>query len=318
VEAPVTDPKATTAQKVLGTKTRSVLDIAAKALYAVACLSVLGVIVWGVYHQKDPASLIGTELKTFLVLLVVLLLLPSLKTLEGFGVKLEVVKKVEEKVDALSGPVRALPDYIQGSDYLQEEDLSMAELFFQRSLSQDPTFPPALVSLGSIAHQQHDYDKAVRLYRQAWELGSTNVYAANNLADLYMELSNPVEALLWADRALKEVPTMASALYYKAEALNRLGRYQEALPLLTRIQQGNGIPGELHWVLYEQCVASSHLGTRLTAASLEKLLFVATNNGGAVDWLRVAEVEQERFDKEDRETLLRLLEKHRMESMPEA
>lgn len=281
-------------------------------LQVAICAGLVAMIAKVGYAQwNNPTGMKWDDLKVPMVLLVVLLLLPSIKSFEGFGVKLEVIRKVDQKVDALSGSVRALPDYIQASDYLNEGDVSLAEEYFRRSLKQDENFSPAIISLGAIAQDQEDPDKAVRLYRQAWELGSSNVYAANNLADLYLELSNPAEALHWAELTLKEVPTMASALYYKAEAYNRLGRYQEALPVLAGILKKNELPGQRHWVLYEQAIALSNLDTPLSASTLEEILSAAPDKDTAREWLIQADLEKERFPKDDRITLNQFLGKRK-------
>jgi tetratricopeptide (TPR) repeat protein len=275
-------------------------------------LDVLPRVVWALALTVTSVLLLvkvlsGNELKELrveylLLAVAVFLVFPYLSKIEAFGVKVEIKRKVED----LAARVNALPDYIIGSEYQDEGDLQLAEESLHRSLELDPRFWPACLSLGEIAQDEGRHDAAIRLYLDVLKIDPTNVYAPNNLADLYLAapapLRNPTEALKWAEKALAALPTMASAMYLKGEALNRLGRYNEAATLLQGLLDLDRLPTQRHWVMYELAIGHSQTGTRLAQSDLKDMLFAAVDNGegkSLMDLLR-SEDEQHRFAPVDR------------------
>jgi tetratricopeptide (TPR) repeat protein len=266
----------------------------------------------------SPDKLQSTRFEYLLVSLVVFLLIPYLGKFEAFGVKVETRRRVDEvelKVETIDSRLKALPDYMLGSEYYSEKDYQLAKESLRKSLTADPTFWPAEFCLGTIAQEEERYDEAFRAYKKVLEIEPDNIYAYNNLADAYLysppPFKNPERALQCAEKVLTKLDGMGSALQYKCEALNRLGRYTEAEHILKEIVDNDVIPNQRHWALYELALAKSKRGTRIETAGLSRMYEIALNNGEGEYFLEMAEEEVELFEDADRKTILNFVKEHK-------
>jgi len=255
-----------------------------------------------------PSMLQATRYEYLLIALVVFLVIPYLGKLEAFGVKVEIRKRMDE----IESRLKALPDYLLGSEYCDEQDFQLAKDCFHRSLSIDPTFWPALLNLGYIAHEEKVFEDAFRLYKKVLEIDPENIYALNNLADAYLysppPFRNPEKALSCAETILSICEGMGSALLYKAEALNRLKRPDEAIIILQQILDNNLIPKQKHWVKYELALAKSKRGEIIDRNLLDRIYKIALDNGEGEYFLEMAKEEAELFNEPDRVQIIKFVE----------
>jgi tetratricopeptide (TPR) repeat protein len=262
----------------------------------------------------SPNYLPSARVEYMLISLIVFLIIPYLGKLEAFGIKVETRKRVDEvevKLDAIDTRLKALPDYIMGSDYFNEEDYQLAKECYLKSLQADPTFWPAEFCLGSIYQSQGRHEDAIRSYKKILEEDPDNVYALNNLAESYLyappPLKNPEKALKCADRILSILDGMGSALQYKCEALNRLGRSSEASGILKQLIKNDTLPSQKHWVLYELALANSMAGIRLSQEQISRIYEIALSNGEGEYFLEEAKKEVDLFDSADGQILLKFI-----------
>jgi tetratricopeptide (TPR) repeat protein len=223
-------------------------------------------------------DLTKVDLKYLLLGLGVAVILPFLTQLDAFGVKLELRKKVE----AISGQLEALPDYVLGSEAENEQDIHLAKNYYKLSLEKNYKFWPSILALASLDDDDGNYDEAIAGYKNVLKYDNENVYALNNLASafLYADLPNynTSKALEYANKALEIIPTLGSALFYKGEALNRRGSYSEAYPILNEVFNSETLPKALDDVLYEMIISNSNLGRGVRIEELNMIYFIAKKN----------------------------------------
>jgi tetratricopeptide (TPR) repeat protein len=261
----------------------------------------------------NPALLVEVNFETILLALAIALLFPYISQLEAFGVKVEIRKQVDD----LSSQIKAMPDYMLGSEYQVAGDYEMAEQSYRKSLEQCPTYWPAILGLASVYHDEEYFPKAVMEYKRVLELDKNNIYALNNLADVYTisdpPLRNPTKAIEAADQVLQIIPNKGSTLHYKSVALNELGRYKEARDILNAVINQSLLEDQRHWVMYELAIANSGLGTSVSLDYLEHMLLHAKELGAACRVMVTLslEKEQERFSHTDRLTIKKFLKKNK-------
>jgi tetratricopeptide (TPR) repeat protein len=259
-----------------------------------------------------PALLSEVKLETLLLILGAIIVLPYISQLEAFGVKMEIRKKVDD----LAARLKALPDYILASEYHSEGDYTLAERSYRASMDLCSDFWPSIFGLAAVYHDREEFDKAIMEYNRVLTIDPNNIYALNNLAEVYLvappPIMDPSKALEMANQAIQIVPSLGSALYYKGEALNRLNLYDQARSILSGILSQNLLPTQTHWVIYELSVASSNLGGKISKNTLDRMLFHARDNGQGKRFLDVlaTEEEQKRFNKDDVVTIRQFVEKN--------
>jgi len=260
-----------------------------------------------------PSLLVGLKYEIILGALAIAILFPYISQLEAFGVKVEIRKQVDD----LSAQIKAMPDYMLGSEYQVAGDCDMAEQSYRKSLEQCPTFWPAILGLASVYHEEEDFARAIMEYKRVLELDKNNIYALNNLADVYTiadpPLKDPKKALEAAEQALQLTPSKGSTLHYKAVALNELGRYREARDILNAIISQDLLPDQRHWVMYELAIANSGLGKAVSLEYLGKMLLHAKEHGAASNVIEALsrEEELERFNHSDRPMIQKFLKRNK-------
>lgn len=77
--------------------------------------------------------------------------------------------------------------------YLQQREPRAAAREYEAVVMQDPRHVPALVALGNIAIEQHEWTEAEAYYRRALEIDPNHAGAANNLATVYLSTGRQLE-----------------------------------------------------------------------------------------------------------------------------
>lgn len=259
------------------------------------------------YPHIEISNLSQINLMTLFLILGATLIVPYLYKIELYGVKFELRKRLDD----ISSQLEALPDYILGSEYQNEEDYILAEESYRKALEYCPDFWPAHLGLGSIYHTLKQFDKAIVHYNRVINKDAKvlqNIYALNNLAEVYIEADSPTirnysEALDKANKALKIIPSLGSALYYKAEALNRLNRYNEAIVILNELLQSEQPPKQQHWTMYEHAISKSNMDQRISDVDLKEMLKRAKRNNERDIFVEDLYKDKQRFATLDRTTV---------------
>jgi tetratricopeptide (TPR) repeat protein len=285
-------------KKAVSTIKRFSWDLFFKLVCGSSALVFLFAIILKLFTTKLPCI----KMEYLLLSFGLAIILPYLGQFEAFGVKVELRKKVEE----LSSRVMALPDYVQGSEYDAEDDYTLAEKSYNSSLNKCNDFWPAIFSLASIYDENERYDEAIMRYNEVLSIDAENTYALNNLAAFYIyspwPYYDPKKAIEMADRVLKVVPGLNSALYYKGEALNRDHTYAAAYSLLQGFITSDTFQTARHDILYELAVANSNLGKGISNKNLDEMFSYAKKNNEANKFIKILNdnEEQNRFIQNDR------------------
>ena len=151
---------------------------------------------------------------------------------------------------------------LQGNALLLDQDLSTAELYWDRVLRESPGEPHALAGKAQALAQRADrareqgeherarelYEQAIRLYRAAWQADGELSAALHGHALCLLRLARPAEAAPLLQRAAALRPRDFEIQSTLARALSELGRHEEALRTCARLLEGNPLDPR-GWVL---------------------------------------------------------------------
>ncbi|MDW7646100.1 MAG: PEP-CTERM system TPR-repeat protein PrsT [Desulfuromonadales bacterium] len=186
-------------------------------------------------------------------------------------------KKIPEAIDRLKAAKKASPLYFTpyfnlANLYLSQEkyDLALAEL--NAVLSLEPTQVNAHLASGMIMELQGDEVAALESYRRGRDTGT--VEGAVGLANYHAKRGAQPEALAVLEQAQKEYADHSGLLELKSRLLLKSGRVDEALELLSRIEELN--PGRGYPVLVQVLM---HYGKKEEATRLaEKVIYTQTQS----------------------------------------
>lgn len=140
-------------------------------------------------------------------------------------------------------------------------------IYYRKAIEADPGMYQSYFNLGWALARQSEYDKAVPVFLRSDEVwrqdkgwnpeGVPKVDAHAFLALCYVEQDKPQKALDSAEVALRFSPSYYYARLYRARALTKLGRHQEAIPILEGIVDANPDEAEALYALYEGYRAAS-------------------------------------------------------------
>src|SRR5437867_295302 len=102
------------------------------------------------------------------------------------------------------------------------------------AVAKAPANPRAWLNAGHAAMARDDRDEARRLLLEAHRLAPCYAYVQLNLSALASRTGDLAQSLRWADEAVACNPGFALTHYYRAMALERLGRAEEALAAYRR------------------------------------------------------------------------------------
>ena len=165
-------------------------------------------------------------------------------------------------------------------------------IYYQKSIEADPGMYQSYFNLGWALTRQRKYAEAVpafirsdEIWRQdrGWNPEATpKIDAHAFLALCYVELGELEKALDYAEIALGYAPNYYYGLLYKARALTKLGRYQEAIPILEGLVDTNPDKAETLYALYEGYSAA--LKPKLALAALHQAVRAQVDSQQKTRW----------------------------------
>jgi tetratricopeptide (TPR) repeat protein len=122
--------------------------------------------------------------------------------------------------------------FLEGSqlDDGEGRDLDGAAEAYRRAALFDPDLVPALVNLANIYYERDQLVEAEALYEKSIRLDGDCFEAHFNIGNIHHDLGRFVEAATAYREALAIAPTYADAHFYLAVTLEKLGRSSEARP----------------------------------------------------------------------------------------
>jgi tetratricopeptide (TPR) repeat protein len=173
---------------------------------------------------------------------------------------------------------------------------------YQKSIEADPGMYQSYFNLGWALTRQRKYAEAVpafirsnEVWRQDrnWNPAATpKIDAHAFLALCYVELGEPEKALDYAEIALGSAPNYYYGLLYKARALTKLNRPQEAIPILEELVGANPDQAEPLYALYEGYRAA--LEPKLALAALHQAVRAQVDSQQKTRWQKKIDVMKEK------------------------
>ncbi len=165
-------------------------------------------------------------------------------------------------------------------------------IYYQKSIEADPGMYQSYFNLGWALTRQRKYAEAIpafirsdEVWRQDrnWNREATpKIDAQAFLALCYVELGEPEKALDYAEIALGSAPNYYYGLLYKARALTKLDRPQEAIPILEGLVDTNPDEAEILYALYEGYSAA--LNPKLALAALHQAVRAQVDRQQKTRW----------------------------------
>lgn len=163
----------------------------------------------------------------------VLLIMTHLR-LKEFDKALAAAKALEKE-----HPDNPLIHNLKGGIYLGKKDLASARASFEKALSLQPTYFPAVANLARLDLLDKKPDAAKKRFEALLDKDKKNVQAMSALAGLALNQGHNKESILWLERAMQENPeALQPALLLGAHYL-RLGEKQKALALAQKLQRSH-------------------------------------------------------------------------------
>ena len=175
-------------------------------------------------------------------------------------------------------------------------------IYYQKSIEADPGMYQSYFNLGWALTRQRKYDAAVPAFirsdevwreDQGWNPEATpKIDAHAFLALCYAELGEPEKALDFAEIALGSAPKYYYGLLYKARALTKLDRAQDAIPILEGLVDANPDEAETLYALYEGYRAA--LAPELALAALHQAVRAQVDKQQKTRWEKELNVLKEK------------------------
>lgn len=141
-------------------------------------------------------------------------------------------------------PDNPLIHNLKGGIYLSKKDVSNARASFEKALSIQPTYFPAVANLARMDMLEKKPDAAKKRFEMVLEKDKKNLQAMTALASLAAARGNNEEAKTWLERAIAENPESLQVTQLLAQHYGRMGDKQKALVLVRKAQASNPkIPG---------------------------------------------------------------------------
>ena len=163
---------------------------------------------------------------------------------------------------------------------------------YQKSIEADPGMYQSYFNLGWALTRQRKYAEAVPAFIRSDEVWRQDrnwnpaaipkIDAHAFLALCYVELGEPEKALGFAEIALGSTPNYYYGLLYKARALTKLNRPQEAIPILEGLVDANPDEAEILYALYEGYRAA--LKPKLALAALHQAVRAQVDRQQKTRW----------------------------------
>ncbi len=175
-------------------------------------------------------------------------------------------------------------------------------MYYQKSIEADPGMYQSYFNLGWALTRQGKYAEAVPPFIRSDEVwqqdrnwnpeAKPKIDAHAFLALCFVELGEPEKALDYAKIALSFAPNYYYGLLYKARALTKLDRPQEAISILEGLVDTNPDEAEILYALYEGYSAA--LEPKLALAALHQAVRAQVDKQQKTRWKKELNVLKER------------------------
>ncbi len=122
----------------------------------------------------------------------------------------------------------------------QERSAQIAE--YQRILQTDPQNLDALIALGDLYFEAHQYKEAMSVFLQAEKVAPDNVHVNNDLGLLALNMRRYDVAIARFKRALQANPSGVDSLYYLGVAYRHKGDLETAKKTFEQVLAANPAP----------------------------------------------------------------------------
>ncbi|MBJ7313252.1 PEP-CTERM system TPR-repeat protein PrsT [Rugamonas sp. CCM 8940] len=163
----------------------------------------------------------------------VLLVLTHLRT-KNFPKALAAVQQLERQQGG-----NPLVFNLKGGVQLASRDVAGARASFERALTLDPLYLPALENLAQLDLMEKHPEQARQRYEAALRRAPKNAAILGALAKLATAQGKPAEARVWLERAARDNPEALAPSLLLAHFYLRGGEQQKALVLAQKLQAGN-------------------------------------------------------------------------------
>lgn len=160
----------------------------------------------------------------------ILLIMTHLR-LKEFDKALAAVKVVEKEQ-----PANPLVHNLKGGIYLGKKDVHNARISFDKALSLQPTYFPAIINLAQLDVLEKKPEVAKKRFEALLKQDKKNTQAMTALASLALSQKKKEEATTWLERASNENPEALEPAILLAGQYLRNGDKQKALNLAKKLQ----------------------------------------------------------------------------------
>jgi tetratricopeptide (TPR) repeat protein len=122
-----------------------------------------------------------------------------------------------------------------GSAWLEKGKLDKAVSYYKRAIQVNPGYAAAFNNLGVVYAKKGMYDRALQNYKKALSLDPEYTAVLMNLGIAFVKLCEYDEAKKHFDKVLEMDPRNTKAVHYKAAALRKEGKKDQALDLLKML-----------------------------------------------------------------------------------
>lgn len=133
-------------------------------------------------------------------------------------------------------PENPLIQNLKGSIYLRKKDNLNARASFEKAISLQPTYFPAVTNLARMDMQDKKPEAAKKRFEAVLEKDKKSLQAMTALASLAVSQRNNDEAKIWLERANNENPDSLGATQLLAMHYLRMGDKQKSLTLAKKAQ----------------------------------------------------------------------------------
>ncbi len=170
-------------------------------------------------------------------------------------------------------PDNPLIQNLKGGIYLHKKDASSARASFEKALSLQPTYFPAVMNLAQLDLQEKKPDAAKKRFEAILEKDKKNIQAMNALSTLALSQGQNKEATAWLERSYKENPDALQPAMLLAAHYLRSGEKQKSLVLAKKLQGANpGNPDALDLLSQAQFANDDTVGAVGSAEKLAVML----------------------------------------------
>ncbi len=185
----------------------------------------------------------------------ILLIMTQLK-LKEYDKALAIAKATEKEQ-----PDNPLIHNLKGGIYLTKKDMANARVSFEKAVSLQANYFPAIANLARLDVQEKKPDVAKKRLEAALEKDKKNVQLITALANLAVFQKNDTEARVWYERAANENPDSLQAAQLLAQHYLKIAEKDKALVFTKKAQASNPTsPGFMELLARVQLSVSDKAG----------------------------------------------------------